>query len=194
MQQAESGCFYAARKERRPESLTMRELSSGLGFSSASVPVGCCPGVGDNFHSHCLTVLCGEGSSSSTRTLTPCGLFYQICRSSRAESYLKKESEPTPALFYCCWFFFFYIFATLTSCRGNNSCILILLLYTRQSQFLLLVNSRTAQGPQPNRGPHSCNISCGWCFLVFWSYILWTAQSHDEWHKYDGNDPQLGHH
>lgn len=140
-----------------------------------------------------LTVLCGEGSSSSTWTLSPCGLFYQIYRSSWAESYLKRESEPNPALFY--WgFCFFYIFTTLTSCHGNNSCILILLLSTRQSQFLLLVNSRTAQGPQPNRGPHSCNISCGWCFLAFWGYILWTAWSHDEWHKYDRNDWQLGHH
>lgn len=53
MLQAESGCFYTARKERRPESLTMGELSSGLGFSSASVPVGYCPGVGDNLHSRC---------------------------------------------------------------------------------------------------------------------------------------------
>lgn len=102
MLQAESGCFYAARKERRPESPTMRELSAGLGFSSASVPVGCCPGVGDNLT--VLTVLCEEGSSSSTWTLTLCRLFYQIYRSSRAESHLKRESEPSPALFYSSFF------------------------------------------------------------------------------------------
>lgn len=156
--------------------------------SAASVPVGCCPGVGDNLHSHCA-------DGSLWRRLIffhlDFDLLWTVLPDIQKQSSIKLFEERIWTKPCIVLFFFFLHLRYFDICGCNNSCMLILLLSTRQSQFLLLVSSRTALGPQTNRGPHSCNISCGFCFLAFWGYILWTTWSYDEWRKYDGNDWQL---